>query len=217
MLSWERSIDRAVVMEALGGGDEGTFTGLKVYRNGEVPDQMGSAGPMRAVLSTADPDRMGDVVEQDWRLDGFSLNPVMLWAHQHRDPTVGRILEVKIDGGKLVGNLEFAPTERGKELEALYRGGYLKGVSVGFIPHRIGIRRDANGDILGFRFSDNELLEVSAVNVPANPYALIEEGGERALEVGLKPGALLEAAGLSDIEEFKPVPPRARRGRQAVS
>lgn len=212
MLSWERSIDRGLLVEALGGGEEGKVEGLKVYRTGDVPEQMGSAGPMRAVLSTAEPDRHGDVVEQEWLLDNYRLNPVMLWAHQHREPTVGRVMDVGVVGGNLVGNLEFAPTEKGKELEALYRGGYLKGLSVGFIPHRIAIRRNQDGDFLGFRFFQNELLEVSTVNVPANPYAMIEEGGDTGLERGLKPGVLLEAAGISDIEEFKP-PPRRRSRR----
>ena len=51
----------------------------------------------------------------------------------------------------------------------LYRTGYQKGVSVGFKPLRYEERRDEKtGAFLGIRFLEQELLETSAVPVPAN-------------------------------------------------
>ncbi len=55
----------------------------------------------------------------------------------------------------------------------MYRSGFQWGVSVGFKPLRYEERRDEKtGAFLGLRFLEQELLEVSAVPVPANRSAL---------------------------------------------
>jgi len=61
----------------------------------------------------------------------------------------------------------------------LYRGNFLNAVSVGFIP----LRWENGGADAGYRrkFLEQELLEVSAVGIPANP---------NALQLGLKSGAI---------------------------
>ena len=52
----------------------------------------------------------------------------------------------------------------------LYRGGYLRAASVGFVP----IRWEDGKDKSAFKrkYVEQELLEVSAVGIPANPNAL---------------------------------------------
>ncbi len=73
----------------------------------------------------------------------------------------------------MLARMEFAPTEFAREVSALYRSGYQQGVSVGFKPLRYEERRQVNtGAFLGIRFLEQELLEVSAVPVPANRHAL---------------------------------------------
>ena len=78
----------------------------------------------------------------------------------------------------LLARMEFAPTDFAREVAALYRSGYQQGVSVGFRPLRYEERRDTrSGAFLGIRFLEQELLEVSAVPVPANrqrPAARVE-------------------------------------------
>ena len=55
----------------------------------------------------------------------------------------------------------------------LYGVGYQRGVSVGFKPLRFEERRnEKTGAIQGIRFLEQELLEASAVPVPANRNAL---------------------------------------------
>ena len=82
--------------------------------------------------------------------------------------------------GQLLARLEFAPTEFASQVAALYRSGYQQGVSVGFRPLRYEERRDARtGAFLGIRFLEQELLEVSAVPVPANRQALRRESFDR--------------------------------------
>ena len=137
------------------------------------------------VASTGAVDRHGDTVAPEgWRLDAYRENPVVLWAHDYRRPAIGRAQSVWRDGGALLARLEFAPTEFGREIEALYRQGYQQGVSVGFRPLRFEERRDARtGAFLGIRFLEQELLEISAVPVPANRGALLTHRADAATEV----------------------------------
>ncbi len=138
------------------------------------------AGPLVFVASTGEVDRHGDTVAPEgWRLDAYRDNPVVLWAHDYGEPAIGRAEEaVWSDGRALRARLEFAPTEFAGQVERLYRQGYQRGVSVGFRPLRFEERRDpVNGAFLGIRFLEQELLEISAVPVPANGGALLAEDG----------------------------------------
>ena len=126
------------------------------------------------VLSTDDVDRHGDVISADgWVLDSYRENPVLLWAHDYRRPAIGRAAKVWVEPHRLLAKMEFAPTEFAQEIASLYRSGFQWGVSVGFRPLRFEERRDEKtGAFLGLRFLEQELLEVSAVPVPANRRAL---------------------------------------------
>ena len=126
------------------------------------------------VLSTDDVDRHGDVISADgWVLDSYRENPVLLWAHDYRKPAIGRAAQVWVEPHRLLAKMEFAPTKFAQEIASLYRSGFQWGVSVGFKPLRYEERRDEKtGAFLGLRFLEQELLEVSAVPVPANRNAL---------------------------------------------
>ncbi len=126
------------------------------------------------VLSTDDVDRHGDIISADgWVLDSYRENPVLLWAHDYRHPAIGRAAKMWTEPHRLLANMEFAPTEFAQEIASLYRSGFQWGVSVGFKPLRYEERRDEKtGAFLGLRFLEQELLEVSAVPVPANRSAL---------------------------------------------
>ncbi len=126
------------------------------------------------VLSTDDVDRHGDVISTDgWVLDSYRENPVLLWAHDYRKPAIGRAAKVWVEPHRLLAKMEFAPTKFAQEVASLYRSGFQWGVSVGFKPLRYEERRDEKtGAFLGLRFLEQELLEVSAVPVPANRRAL---------------------------------------------
>ena len=97
------------------------------------------------------------------------------------------------DGRALRARLEFAPTEFAGQVERLYRQGYQKGVSVGFRPLRFEERRDpVNGAFLGIRFLEQELLEISAVPVPANGGALLAEEAAGSAEAPAEAGRSLD-------------------------
>ena len=76
----------------------------------------------------------------------------------------------------------------------LYKGKFLNAVSVGFIP----LRWENGGPDAGYRrkYLEQELLEVSAVGIPANP---------DALQLGLKSGAIATA----DLRELADLCTRA--------
>ena len=134
----------------------------------------GQDKPMSFVISTDDVDRHGDViVSQGWHLESYRRNPVFLWAHDYARPVIGRAVEVWSEAHRLVAQVEFAPTDFAQEVAKLYRSGYQRGVSVGFKPLRYEERRhEKTGAFLGIRFLEQELLETSAVPVPANRDAL---------------------------------------------
>ncbi len=129
---------------------------------------------MTFVISNEEVDRHGDVImAAGWRLESYRKNPVFLWAHDYARPVIGRASSVWRDPGRLLATIEFAPTEFAQEVATLYRQNYQKGVSVGFRPIRFEERRqEQTGAFLGIRFLAQELLEVSAVPVPANREAL---------------------------------------------
>ena len=125
-------------------------------------------------VSNDEVDRHGDViVPEGWQLEAYQRNPVFLWAHDYARPVIGRAEAIWKEPRCLLARMEFAPTDFAQEVAALYRDNYQRGVSVGFRPVSYEERRqEKTGVFLGIRFLEQELLEVSAVPVPANRTAL---------------------------------------------
>lgn len=128
-------------------------------------------------------DRMGDVVPIDaWDLSKYRSNPLLLVNHDYSvENIVGRAKSIRID--RVKKQLTFEPefhaiTELAKAVKAMVMDGFLKTVSVGFLPH--GPKKD--GDT-----GTNELLEISFVPVPANPgaHALMQRGIESLEKEGI--------------------------------
>jgi HK97 family phage prohead protease len=127
----------------------------------------GSDNKFQVTMSTASEDRHGDIVEQNWDLKAFKKNNVLVDSHNYEsiDFIIGRVLNPKVKDNKLVGEIEFAlDNPRGLMAYKLALGGFLNATSVGFIP----LEFNDEGNI-----SKSELLELSAVSVPANAEALI--------------------------------------------
>jgi hypothetical protein len=113
------------------------------------------------VMSTADEDRQGDSLDQSrWDLKYYTMNPVLLWAHNYQGFPIGVIEDITIEGDKAVATGKFAPAGVNPEADmacALYQQKILRAVSPGYIQNDDGTR---------------ELLEVSFCPVPAGRYAL---------------------------------------------
>lgn len=122
-----------------------------------------------AIASTATEDRQGEIVSVDgWDLKDFKANPVILWGHDGNEPAIGNATKTWIEGSgkgaKLMVKIAFQEvTQRAREVKQLVRDGVIKTLSVGFQP------LEAEGNT----YTKQKLLEVSVVNVPANPQAMM--------------------------------------------
>lgn len=137
------------------------------------------------VCSDESVDRMGDIIRVDgWIMDNYMRNPVFLWGHDRSQPAIGRALttEARMIDGKpaLVQDVEFTPKDVnpfGAMIYRMYDAGFLHSVSVGFMPLKMEWvedpeERQALGlGPFGVVYVRQELLEDSAVNVPANTNA----------------------------------------------
>lgn len=123
-------------------------------------------------ISTETVDSYNDVIKAEgWDLERFKKNPVVLWAHSHYQPPVGKALSVGVDGTDLVASAKFADAETYAFADTIYRllkSGYLRATSVGFFPKEWTYDEDRGG----YNFISQELFEFSVVPVPANPDAL---------------------------------------------
>ena len=140
----------------------------------------GEDGLTRVIASTPTEDRYGDIVSAPWQLDRYRQNPVVVFAHDYNRPVVGRAVDVRLEGENLVAVIEWddhPSNPLGQTIAHQFRSGFLSAVSVGFQPG-IAVRRsqldqqDPRHGERGNVFTDNELLEISAVPIPANPEAL---------------------------------------------
>jgi HK97 family phage prohead protease len=140
------------------------------------------------IVSDETLDRYNEVIgASGWKLDNYVRNPVFQNSHQYGDIiyTLGRALttEVRTMRGRqvLFQRVEFATEANpiAKIAYNLYKGKFLNAVSVGFIP--LQWENGGPGHLWQRRYTEQELLEVSAVGIPANP---------NALALGLKAGAI---------------------------
>ena len=136
-----------------------------------------TARTVTAVISSALPDRAGDVVIPAGlrNVEEFLLNPVVLWAHQRTLPPVGTCVAIDVQPHRVVAVTKFAAgVPLADDVFRLYEQGVLRGWSVGLLPHRMTPRGRR-----GVRIDTWDLLEYSAVPVPENPEALtlaVEKG-----------------------------------------
>jgi HK97 family phage prohead protease len=132
---------------------------------------------MRFVASDESVDRFGDIIRAaGWQLEHYRNNPVLLWGHNSKEPPVGTVKQIDVRGTQLMADVEFLPagkTQRADEVWGCIEAGALRAVSVGFSPTGpVNHIVDKAGSVTGFEFTQQELLELSVVPVPANPRAL---------------------------------------------
>ncbi len=136
-------------------------------------------GTVEAFASVKIVDRGGDLIiptSFSARLANFVKNPVMLFAHDYGAWPIGKVSEIAVVDNGLSFTGLFAPTDEGKKARENFEFGSLNAFSVGFIPFEWRSPTDTEmtefGPTLMRVFTDVELLEISAVPVPANPDAL---------------------------------------------
>ncbi len=125
------------------------------------------AGMFEVVISTADQDRQGEVIDQSgWDFTNYKNNPIVLWGHNYFDLPIGITDDIYTnDKGQTVAKGRFAPEDANpfaQQVRKLYDAKIVRTTSVGFIA------REMEGNVI----TKAELLEFSFVPVPANPMAL---------------------------------------------
>lgn len=145
-----------------------------------------AAGAITIAISSATPDRDNDTVSvAGWDLGNYRKNPVILWAHDSRQPPVGRSSREWVERALLMSTPDFTPADLypfGHMIGRMVQGGWLNAASVGFRPLEWSYRDDARG--FGVDFLKQELLEYSIVPIPANPEALV---GAKSAGIDLAP------------------------------
>ncbi len=129
-------------------------------------------------------DRHLDLIEEGTFVDAAGENPavVLLWQHRDDQFPVGVIKSITETPVGPVMEFFFADTHEGATLEHLVLIGAVKAVSVGFIGKEYAIYHDDASDTSWQTLVKAELLEVSLVNIPANPGAVILNVEEDLIE-----------------------------------
>lgn len=143
------------------------------------------------VCSTSDVDSSGRVVTQDWDLERYKKNPVVLWNHgmgasffggDDTDLTlpIGHASNIRVEDGKLKATLTIVDEKANPIAEKVYQGllqGSLHSVSVGWWPRDVKYDQVDGEDVA--IMSGNQLLEISVVPIPANHEAVKQAASMR--------------------------------------
>lgn len=125
------------------------------------------------IISSGTVDRQGDKLNPEgWDFKNFRKNPILLWSHNagsgERRPPIGKVEDLYVKDEKVYFTPVFDLEDKfAKEIYRKYKNKYLNAFSVGFLP------LEWTETETGYNFEKQEALEFSAVNVPANPEALV--------------------------------------------
>jgi HK97 family phage prohead protease len=135
-------------------------------------------------LSTFDLDRFGERIDPaGWDCKRYKDNPVVEWAHRYDIPAIGKIESLTADDNGLHGVVVFNDKDYdpfGWAIGQRVKAGVIRAGSVGFRVIEIELPDKETGkDGTTLIFREQELLEFSICNVPANPFALTKTITER--------------------------------------
>jgi HK97 family phage prohead protease len=155
--------------------EEGMETISKTYDVTGIDDEIIMVCASKQVV-----DRDGDLIMVDGiATENFMKNPVVLKCHDMYEYPIGKV-EVLAKGvdstgtPELVAGIRFADTDDGREAFYLFKNGFLNAVSIRFQPTEME-SKDFEKDGMRYKIMGSELLEISAVAIPANQAALIKK------------------------------------------
>jgi hypothetical protein len=132
----------------------------------------------------------------NWTLDNFRMNPRFTWNHSYDQLPLGTVVDVRPEGsGQSAVLRSFHRFSKRWDFAEIVKGMYLDGdldcVSIGWTPLEYERILGSDGKPEGWRFTLNELLEIAAVVIPADPKARLV-GIQRKLQRGLIPESFVE-------------------------
>ena len=180
-----------------------------------VPKVLDAAkGIVRFVASDATLDCYNEIVRADgWQFTYFAKNAPFVNSHDYSDicNLLGQVVAWECVAGQLVEDVQFALTPGGQTLAdwafAMYRDGFLKACSVGFVPVSMCSKWDSDktallGQIADLKldsataaklscvYTKQEQIELSGCIIGANPNALAKS--LRTVAAAYKAGTLSE-------------------------
>ena len=144
---------------------------------------------MPFVISTTTEDSHGTCIDQDWKLDRYRNNPIVLFMHGSsggffgEDPPVServpiaRSENIFCTSDKTKLEIVFPAEGRDPNSDTVRRAvedGRLNATSVGFLPGKVTEETDNDTGKTRYRLSKCELFEVSIVDIPSNPDCVAE-------------------------------------------
>lgn len=145
---------------------------FKVF-NSEIKGIDEKEQTLTAIVSTGATDRMNESLDPNGAdLKNFKKNPVVLFGHNYNQPPIGKAMWIKNTNEGIVAKVKFASTQFAQEIYTLYKEGIMRAFSVGFLPDKEAIEEGDGKKGPARTFRKWELLEFSAVPVPANPEAM---------------------------------------------
>lgn len=142
-----------------------------------MSDEEAAKTPSHFVASTSKADRYSSIIRQNWRLDAYKVNPVVLYSHdgQGRLP-IGRGM-VEIVNGQLEVDIEWDQMDPfARQVAGKVKRGFINAVSVRFAPGGVSWRDELPEDDPEYGdgpiFDSPELLEISLAAVPGNAETL---------------------------------------------
>ena len=149
----------------------------------------GDKNSFEIIASDESLDRNDGVMKMDGcNLEDFKKNPIMPYNHNLWDVPIGSHKDIRIEDHKLKMTAVFANHQFAKDIAGLYADGHLNGFSIGA---EVVKRNEQNPSII----EEWKLWEVSAVNIPANPNAVVQKG----LEVPQKMNEIILKYGIDEI------------------
>jgi len=177
--------------------------------NVEIKELDESTKSFWATASTENPDRDNDIIRvAGWDLKNYKLNPVGLFSHNYFEHPHFKTSEIKID--KKNKSLTFKPIFDTHDKALItwnqYKNGFMTSFSVGFRPIEFSYRDPDEMWSGGREFTKQELLEISAVPVPAHPDARINMDGFIFEEDNLLKDGFSEVFGFDEVKNMWWVP-----------
>lgn len=146
------------------------------------------AGEVYARINSLAIDRHDTIVDPlGCRVDSFTKNPILLWAHgcdARGSLPIGTVPELDMGSDYIDALMRFdVEDEFSANLYRLYNNSILKGTSIGFVARAATVDeietmgqgpdgQPVQGVFEVLRYTDWDLVELSCVSVPSNPDAL---------------------------------------------